>query len=62
MWVWVLSITILSIPPENVTIAKFDTQQDCQKALLDKKQQEALKGKEVVGTCYYRRVDKKGWW
>lgn len=62
MWVWVLSITILSIPPENVIIAKFDTRQDCHKALFDRKQQEALKGKEVVGTCYYKHEDKKGWW
>ena len=59
MWVWVLSFTILGSAPEHGKIAKFETQHECLRALADKKIQEAAKKKELVGTCYYTKIDKK---
>lgn len=58
MWVWVLSFTILGSVPEHGKIAKFQTQQECQRALVDKKLQEETKKREVVGTCYFTKLEK----
>jgi hypothetical protein len=62
MWIWVLSFTILGSQPEHGQIAKFETKQQCQIALTQKKQQEAAKGRELVGSCYYTRKSAPGWW
>lgn len=62
MWVWVLSFTILGSKPEHGQIAKFETKQECLQAFELKKQDANLKGKELVGRCYFTRTDEKGWW
>lgn len=62
MWVWILSITLLGSNPEHSRIAKFETKQDCQKALISKKIEYEQKGREMVGHCFYVRADSKGWW
>lgn len=62
MWVWILSITLIGSNPEHSRIAKFETKQDCQKALISKKIEYEQKGREMVGHCFYGRIDSKGWW
>ena len=62
MWVWILSITLIGSNPEHSRIAKFETKQDCQKALISKKIEYEQKGREMVGHCFYARTDSKGWW
>jgi len=57
MWIWVLSATILGSNPEHTTIAKFATKSECEVALKSKKDAENAKGKEVVGSCYYSKIE-----
>ena len=45
MWVWVLSITLVGSNPEHSRIAKFETKQACQKALIAKKIEYEQKGR-----------------
>jgi hypothetical protein len=61
-WVWVLAFTILGSRPEHGHIAKFETKQQCQQALVQKKEQEAAKGRELVGSCYFSKKEGPGWW
>ena len=61
-WVWVLSFTVLGSKPEHGQVSKFQTKQECQQALILKKQELESAGKQVVATCYYRQVAEKGWW
>lgn len=62
MWIWILSITVLGSNPEHLKIAKFETKQDCQIALLAKRKEYEAKRKEIVGQCFYSKTDNKGWW
>jgi len=62
MWVWILSFTVLGSNPDHGRIAKFETKQQCLQALQAKKEEERLKGKEVVGKCFYGKTETKGWW
>lgn len=62
MWVWVLSFSILGSKPEHGQIAKFETKQECLRA-LDQKTQDAIRqGRELVGRCYFTKVEEKAWW
>lgn len=58
MWVWVLTFTILGTKPEHGQIAKFETKQDCHRALILKRQEAEQRGRELVGTCYLTRQPK----
>lgn len=62
MWIWVLSFTILGSNPEHGQIAKFDTKQECQIALVQLVAEEQSKGKQVVAKCFYSKREAKGWW
>lgn len=59
MWVWVLTFTILGSKPEHGQIAKFATKPECQQALIAKKQESEQRGKELVGACYYTKINTK---
>lgn len=61
MWVWVLTFTILGSKPEHGQIAKFETRQECQRALTVKKQEVNQQGRELVGSCYLTKQS-KGFW
>ena len=62
MWVWVLSFSILGSKPEHGQIAKFETKQECIRALDQKKQEAMSRGRELVGRCYLSQTGSKGWW
>lgn len=62
MWVWVLSVTVLGSNPEHHIIPKFETKQECEKALVEKIKELQSNNKESVGRCYYSKVESKGWW
>jgi hypothetical protein len=58
----VLSFSILGSSVSHGEIPKFETKQECQIALQNKINEERSKGKEIVATCIYKKIDKKGWW
>jgi hypothetical protein len=62
MWVWILSISVLGSNPTHTTEAKYTSKEECLKVLSTKVQEEKLKGKDIVGRCYYGKVESKSWW
>lgn len=61
-WVWVLSITVLGSNPEHIRMAKYETKQECQQNLIARRKEYEAKGKEIVGHCFYGKIENKGWW
>jgi hypothetical protein len=49
--VWVLSFSVLGPVPESGEQAKFKTQQECQAALVQKREEFRSQNKRIVGTC-----------
>lgn len=52
-WVWVATFSVLGSKPEHNTFGAFNTKQECQLALEQRRQDLAQKGKEIAGTCFY---------
>jgi len=50
--IWVLTFTVLGPTPEYGEVAKFNTKQECQQALEQKRQEFKPKNKTVVGSCH----------
>ena len=61
-WIWVLTFSILGSQPEHGQQAKFDSLSACQQALTELRQREAVRGRELVGTCFLRQTAGQGWW
>lgn len=61
-WVWILSFTVLGGQPEHGQQAKYESKQACEQALLDLRQRESLRGRELVGRCWFGQTGGKGWW
>ena len=55
MWVWVLSVSLVGASPEHTRIAKFKTKQECQSVLQQRISEEQLKGRILVGSCFYTK-------
>lgn len=51
IWVWVLTYTVLGVNPEHRTFSKYETQQECEQALISLKQEKKLQNKNIVGSC-----------
>lgn len=49
--VWVLSFSVLGPIPEYGEQVKFKTQQECQAALVQKREEFRVQNKRIVGTC-----------
>jgi hypothetical protein len=49
--VWVLSFSVLGPVPESGEQAKFKTQQECQAALVQKREEFRAQNKRIVATC-----------
>lgn len=50
--IWVLSFSVIGTTPESGELAKFKTKQECQQALVQKKEEYKEKNKKLFGTCY----------
>ena len=49
--VWVLSFSVIGPVPEYGEQAKFKTQQECQAALVRKREEFRTQNKRIAGTC-----------
>jgi hypothetical protein len=49
--IWVLSFSVVGPVPESGEQAKFKTQQECQVALVQKREEFKSQNKRIVGTC-----------
>ena len=49
--IWVLSFSVLVPIPEYGEQAKFKTQQECQAALVQKREEFRVQNKRIVATC-----------
>lgn len=50
--VWVLTFSVLGSTPENGELAKFNTKQECQEALKQKREEYKDKNKKIAGSCH----------
>lgn len=50
--IWVLSFTVLGPVPESGEQAKFKTQEDCELARVQKREEYQAQKKRIVATCY----------
>ena len=57
--IWVLSFTVLGPVPEYGEQAKFKTQEDCELARVQKREEFRAQNKQIVATCHLStKVDK----
>jgi len=50
--IWVLSFSVLGPVPEYGEQAKFKTQEDCQAALVQKREEFRSQNKRIVASCH----------
>ena len=50
--IWVLTFSVLGPTPEYGEVPKFNTKQECQEALKQKREEYKPKHKTVVGSCH----------
>jgi hypothetical protein len=50
--IWVLSFSVLGPVPEYGEQAKFKTQEDCQAALVQKREEYRAQNKQIVASCH----------
>ena len=49
--IWVLSFTVLGPTPEYGEMPKFNTKQECQQALEQKREEYKIKKQRIAGSC-----------
>jgi len=58
-YIWVLTYTLLGSNPEHHTLAKFNTKQECEQALIAVKEEKKSQNKKIVGVCKQTLTEKK---